>query len=114
MPRAAHVSLALTTFFPNGDLSEAGTLTGPYLGKPNRFRLSEHPTEFAAKFESKFLSRMTRTPGSGHTKIAVKPLEGPVPIVRCDIVNMTRHVHHHFDYARDGHQRKYTMHVERN
>jgi hypothetical protein len=27
---------------------------------------------------------------------------------------MTRHVHHHFDYARDGHQRKYTMHVERN
>ncbi len=28
-----------------------------------------------------------------------------IPIVRCDIVNMTRHVHHHYDYSKDGHSR---------
>ena len=26
-------------------------------------------------------------------------------LLRCDIVNMTRHVHHHFDYKKDGHSR---------
>ena len=35
-------------------------------------------------------------------------------MVRVDIVNMTRNVHHHFDYQRDGHQRRYKMHVVRN
>lgn len=32
-------------------------------------------------------------------------------MVRVDIANMTRHVHHHFDYRKDGHTRTYTMHV---
>lgn len=36
------------------------------------------------------------------------------PMVRCDIVNMTRHVHHHYDYGKDGHTRTYTMRVEVN
>ena len=35
-------------------------------------------------------------------------------LLRCDVVNMTRHVHHHFDYKKDGHSRTYTMRVERN
>ena len=37
-----------------------------------------------------------------------------IPIVRCDILNMTRHVHHHYNYAKDGHTRTYTMHVQVN
>ena len=37
-----------------------------------------------------------------------------IPLVRCDIVNMTRHVHHHYDYAKDGHSRTYTMRVRVN
>jgi hypothetical protein len=40
-----------------------------------------------------------------------KTYNGAFPMMRCDIVNMTRHVHHHFDYARDGHSRTYTMHI---
>ena len=34
-----------------------------------------------------------------------------VPFVRCDIINMTRYVHHHYDYRKDGHARTYTMRV---
>ena len=37
-----------------------------------------------------------------------------LPLVRCDIVNMTRHVHHHYEYAKDGHKRTYTMRVKVN
>jgi hypothetical protein len=37
-----------------------------------------------------------------------------LPLVRCDIVNMTRHVHHHYDYAKDGHSRTYTMRIRAN
>lgn len=36
------------------------------------------------------------------------------PMIRCDIVNMTRHVHHHYDYAKDGHTRTYTMRIRVN
>jgi len=36
----------------------------------------------------------------------------PYPLLRVDIANMTRYVHHHFDYRKDGHTRTYTMHVE--
>jgi hypothetical protein len=34
--------------------------------------------------------------------------------LRFDVVNLTRYVHHHFDYARDGHSRTYTMKISRN
>lgn len=37
-----------------------------------------------------------------------------IPMIRADIVNMTRLVHHHYDYAKDGHKRTYEMHVEVN
>lgn len=32
-------------------------------------------------------------------------------LVRVDILNMTRQVNHHFQFHKDGHTRKYTMHV---
>lgn len=46
---------------------------------------------------------------SRHTAMQASYLD--FPLVRCDIVNMSRHVHHHYDYARDGHSRTYTMQI---
>jgi hypothetical protein len=43
-----------------------------------------------------------------------QPLFFDFPMIRCDIINMTRHVHHHYDYARDGHSRTYTMRIQVN
>jgi hypothetical protein len=37
-----------------------------------------------------------------------------VPFIRCDIQNMTRKVHHHYDYKKDGHSRTYTMGIQVN
>eukprot|EP01039_Chlorochromonas_danica_P011271 gene11271-12570_t len=42
-----------------------------------------------------------------------KPYESST-FVRCDIVNMTRHVKHHYQSDMDGHKRTYTMHIELN
>jgi hypothetical protein len=54
----------------------------------------------------------------GKTRITVNPIGGGVAggaeMLRVDIAKMTRGVNHHFDYARDGHQRKYVMHVLQN
>mmetsp|Transcript_10162 Transcript_10162/g.30772 ORF Transcript_10162/g.30772 Transcript_10162/m.30772 type:complete len:1687 (-) Transcript_10162:90-5150(-) len=35
----------------------------------------------------------------------------PWPLARVDVINLTRPVHHHFDWARDGHKRTYTLRV---
>ena len=32
-------------------------------------------------------------------------------LVRVDVINATRAVHHHYDFKKDGHQRTYTMHI---
>ena len=82
------------------------------------YNLKSHPATGFEEFESYWLLGGVKLPKSsgtdGGTKVAITPLwlQGQrVPWVRCDIVNMTRHVHHHYDYAKDGHQRTYTMHV---
>eukprot|EP01034_Spumella_vulgaris_P022705 gene22705-28858_t len=100
--------------------------------------LSElHPQAPYRDFESKWLLEAARVSG-GQTTVMVSPLaasESPsrskssgetvvrtartlqqlsLPLVRCDLVNMTRHVHHHYEYAKDGHSRTYTMRVRVN
>jgi hypothetical protein len=80
--------------------------------------ISSHPTSDYESFDALFLLGLTKAP-SGSTQMTLKRLSdertndisGAPPIVRCDIVNMTRHVHHHYDWAKDGHTRTYTMHV---
>jgi hypothetical protein len=94
-----------------------------------------HPQAPYRDFESRWLLEAARVAG-GQTTVMVSPLaanEQPhvkvagetsasmrslhqlrLPIVRCDLVNMTRHVHHHYEYAKDGHSRTYTMRVRVN
>jgi hypothetical protein len=56
------------------------------------------------------LSTLGKVPGK--TKLSMRIIAGgETHMVRVDVINMTRHVHHHFDYRKDGHNRKYNMHV---
>lgn len=99
MPTSAHVSLSMAVFFPpHGSGAE---LAGPlHLSSPEEsaalYSMQNHPVGPYLDFESKLLRYNTRTP-SGSTKVSIRPLVPDglgLPLVRCDIVNMTRHVHH--------------------
>ena len=77
-----------------------------------RNSIQNHPVQAYRNFDILWLLGVTRAP-SGSTQIKVDRVrgEGGVPLLRADVYNMTRHVHHHYDYKRDGHTRTYTMHV---
>jgi hypothetical protein len=89
------------------------------------YSLATHPKEAYKTFQARWLLGANHVQG-GSTETIVTHLkhmdpgapagqaEHEVPLVRCDVVNMTRHVHHHYDYAKDGHKRTYTMRVEAN
>lgn len=89
-------------------------------------RLSAHPQRAFVNFHSDWLLSAARSKPASESSVLISPvafndyahvdLNGALdfPMMRCDIVNMTRHVHHHFDYARDGHSRTYTMHIGMN
>jgi len=87
--------------------------------------LSQHPQYAYKDFESQWLIQ-NNIIDVGHTAVQISPLDmiksaatasntqsmmNLFPLIRCDIVNMTRHVHHHYDYAKDGHSRTYTMEI---
>lgn len=83
-------------------------------------KLSYHPTADYADFEALFLLGSSKVKAGStqlsFTKMSISVSGGAagsisVPLIRCDIVNMTRKVHHHYDYAKDGHSRTYTMKV---
>ena len=77
------------------------------------FAISSHPRPRYMQAEMQIISSLAKVPG--RTKLSMQSLQGDaINMVRVDVVNMTRNVNHHFDYAKDGHQRKYKMHVERN
>lgn len=99
---------ASASLFDNDDLTVFRELSN----------IAFHPDSFYRGFETRWLLSYLHVDG-GSTEISLTPLypDGNtfIPImIRCDIINMTRHVHHHYDYAKDGHSRTYTMHVEVN
>lgn len=91
--------------------------------------LAHHPQFPYRDFEKQWVLENARV-NSGNTAVQLSPLAARdklsdyskdklvggfnIPLVRCDIVNMTRHVHHHYDYSKDGHSRTYTMRVKVN
>ena len=98
MPSARTLSMALQTFFH---------------GTSNTYTLAAHPKPRYQNAEMQILSTLGKVPGK--TKLSMRLVKGGSQhMVRVDVVDMTRHVHHHFDYKRDGHNRKYNMHVVRN
>jgi len=137
MPTDAHMSLAMEIFFfaavdappahtPFTPLPPSSTwgLLGPHyipdrLSASAEYSLASHPRGAMVGLDVAFLQHQTRGEGFTSTTISSERVLAPagvagIPLIRCEVVNMTRHVHHHFDYAKDGHTRTYTMTVEAN
>lgn len=76
--------------------------------------------------EGAVLSALTRVRSSSNdkTSIALRRIHltssgesfnvgDPTTLLRVDLTNLTRHVHHHYGWRKDGHKRTYMMRVER-
>jgi hypothetical protein len=123
MPSARAFSLAMTTFFGAPALPPAAAGGGAAAQQQARrqqdqYALASHPRPAFKACEAKILADLTKTPEDCETEIQVTPLDetvdpGAPSMVRVDVARMTRHVNHHFDYAVDGHKRKYVMHLNR-
>ncbi|GMI41549.1 hypothetical protein TeGR_g14316 [Tetraparma gracilis] len=112
LPTPKHVSLAHALFLahPNPPFKDS-------LGKAV-FAGSAHPTALFENYVDHFLSDATSV-SAGNTQIKLQQIKdgggnggGDLPLVRVDVVNATRQVHHHYDYKKDGHKRTYLMHIE--
>jgi len=75
------------------------------------FAPSLHPTPTFEPFVNHLLSTSTKV-SAGNTKVSMQKVGADLPLVRVDVLNATRQVHHHYDYKKDGHKRTYTMHIE--
>ena len=140
VPSSRQVSLAMSIFFPQQPQGANEVMGGPYRSLSSVFAfgseaisaeqhsvlsnwedinsIMSHPTKKYRGFETLWLLGLTKA-HHGSTEISFTPVyhasSSSIPLlIRCDIVNMTRHVHHHYDYAKDGHSRTYTMRVEVN
>lgn len=93
-----------------------------YQSRVKQYQLSQHPSRIWKDFQAEFLLGSVHTSSQGSTELKFRALGGhdlsaqsaEIPILRCDIVNMTRFVHHHYNYKKDGHKRTYTLRVEIN
>ena len=66
-------------------------------------------------FDKMLLLGLAKSKEGGDTALDCQLLAGAdLPVFRCDLLNMTRHVHHHYEYLKDGHTRTYTMFVQEN
>jgi len=129
VPPAAQVSLAFRLVFgppprhPSLSLPSLGGGGGD--GDGGAFSIASHPTKAFRGFESLLLLGHAHT-SAGFTAVDIEPiryeepsrdnrgnavlLESPLtPLVRCDVRNASRPVHHHFESSKDGHTRTYTL-----
>ena len=81
------------------------------------YDLSFHPMKEYINFEENWLLQNIKVGLNSNTQLKLQLLTyktKKIPLIRCDIINMTRLVHHHYDYNRDGHTRTYTMKISIN
>lgn len=111
IPSALHVELAMRTIFDHATMYDVADTTAVPVSTVSVFGMP---------FESAALDFLAVPPNTGTTMVSVQgsPLLRntlfPPPLARIDLVNITRRVHHHFDWSRDGHKRTYTLHVDVN
>lgn len=120
----ALVSSSLTSFIPMPSGSHASLALDTVFGSEHsRTLIDQSVMSMEVSFEAKFLEQVALRPSvaGGSTWIALRgsPLVMedtlfPPPLTRVDVLSLTRPVHHHFDWSRDGHKRTYTMHVDIN
>ncbi|KAA0166684.1 hypothetical protein FNF28_03058 [Cafeteria roenbergensis] len=93
-------------------------------GFAGRFSLAFHPRPLFRRAEARILSSLAKPPG-GKLHVAATPVMAALPVapdwpamgsgvIRVDVVNMSRHVNHHFQSEKDGHDRTYTLIVQGN
>lgn len=83
----------------------------------DRLIYNSHPVENFKNFTHDFLFHGINY-GTGHANLSMNRLilsESGYHIFpelyRLDLLNLSRYVHHHYDYIKDGHTRTYSMHV---
>ncbi|XP_065176064.1 uncharacterized protein LOC135805873 isoform X1 [Sycon ciliatum] len=114
VPSAKMISLAFLTFYP-----EVPSGIGP--SESGSFLLAKHPSPAYENAELRMI-------GESATSSALSSVESHIlhppyynedqdygwKLIRVNLANLTTTVNHHFDYAVDGHDRKYTQHCESN
>lgn len=144
IPSAKAFSLAFATFFPPPSLPliKALRFSNSRFGVPYapgwpidaikkltpRYSFDIHPLNNMRKIRSVLLGKLTSSnQDTDSIKVQLSVLKPRIrqskyddvvitttEMIRIDLVNMTRTVHHHFDHAVDGHERTYKLHVVRN
>ena len=102
---------SLRTVLDGGGVAGAKAKLGVHVDDGSRYECARTFTTLAPSIHAALQHTKAC---DGHTSVSVAPLQYKhmeLPFVRCDIVNMTRYVHHHYDYRKDGHSRTYTMRV---
>jgi hypothetical protein len=112
-PSIKHISLAMLALFPEAVPADVHKTTVNFL-------IDAHPTPAFSRLLREVIERHALIPGVGKTRISNRGVLSapgrpfPFPLVRLDVVEMIRKVHHHFDWAKDGHRRTYTMRINVN
>lgn len=105
-PSPRLLSLCATILFPSlvaGFDNVSGSLYAP----------ASHPLLPFQSYEARLLRDLIDVPGLSEIAISsVLSHSAPRSLIRVDLVNLTRTVHHHFDYRLDGHTRAYTLRYE--
>ena len=103
----------MLAFFPE-------TVAADALNNTPTFLIDTHPVPAYWRLLQDLMEHYAIVPPNGETQVVAR--EGdiapdrsfPFPLIRVDVVKLMRRVHHHFDWARDGHKRTYTMLVDLN
>jgi hypothetical protein len=127
IPDDRHISLAMSIFYGSYNAQFVDIVEGnvnvayrTFYGYLNNY-ISEvdtslHPLNDYKSIDKEILFGYSRSKVGDITEVKCVNLVLPLsyPLIRCDMVNVTRHVHHHYDYSKDGHTRTYTMRVHEN
>eukprot|EP00912_Choanoflagellata_sp_UC4_P000555 UC4_evm2s344 len=123
LPSSAKISLAFFTFFPEAfhvDIQK----------REDIYQKKNHPLREFVNSETRIVAEMARLSGNtmasnntvSATLVKIPDLISspvvdsflPWKVLRIDVRNLSVQVNHHFDYAQDGHSRKYQLHCESN
>ncbi|XP_070556270.1 uncharacterized protein [Ptychodera flava] len=117
MPSAETLSMAYSIFFPDAYDGQGKSQEVRY----EQYMHENHPYPFYRNAEVKIIHESAQA--NGNVTVSSKiwyPSYSPPEtdyswkLLRIDVRNLSTTVDHHFDYALDGHQRKYTLHCVSN
>lgn len=115
LPTDQQISYGVALFFGEVTAERTDGDRSSWVPFHSALSFSSHPSKEYEGFDKLLLLGLAKTKEGGSTAVNCTHIKSiDIPLIRCDILNMTRHVHHHYEYAKDGHSRTYTMHVLEN